>query len=494
MPANVIPIPKRFERGEGTVILDPSWGLNNLGADKRVIEHYSIKLSLAPRKKNQNITLRRTNMSNGEESYDLEIKPNSIIVSAQTERGFLFALQTLGSLKSGDNLPACMVNDWPSLPMRGILLDLSVLREIDAEGVISVLSAASRYKLNRVILDYGDRFPYAEMEDEQVAGKFTKDEIERISRTGLELALDLAPVVRTLKGLGFVLRQRRYAELREPPGPDGRNDQVCPSNPASLKLVTAMGEQILKAHRARMVVLGGNDSQQLGNCPECRKLADEKGPGWLFADYVNRVSNSLLRRSRRPIVFDDIISRWPDALETLDKRTYILYRDYWTTKPSTPLLAARFARTNQADIVYDARWRDEWAGDLGDLDDRILKAFADVHGEPKRLEETLGREFLNKFRNYLGANYPKYITGFPYINYYKDQGFQVIGMPALLADVKQDLRHDLPHFERFFHNIKAFARRVKDEGELGVVSAAVNDWPHETMLHGIVATAQFAWR
>ena len=124
----------------------------------------------------------------------------------------------------------------------------------------------------------------------------------------------------------------------------------------------------------------------------------------------------------------------------------------------------------------------------------MLKAFADVHGEPRHLEETLGHDFLVKFRSFLGPNYPKYITGFPYLGIYKDKGFRIIGSPGLLADAREDLRYNLPHFERFFHNIKSFAGRIKEEGQFGVISAATNDWPSETLLQGIIATAQFGWR
>jgi len=493
MPANLIPTPKKFEPSEGKVVLDPSWGLNNVGADKNVLERFSIKLSLAPRKKNKNITLRKTTMNNGEESYDLEIKPNAIVVSAQTERGFLYALQTLLVLKTGQDLPACMINDWPSLSVRGIQLDLGVLREMDIEEVIALLQAAARFKLNRVVMDYGDRFPYSQLEAE-VPGMFTPDEIQRIVRVGGDLGLEIVPFVPTLGALGFVLRQRKYAELREPPGPDGRVEQICPSKKGSLELVKAMGEEICKAHRSRFIHFGGSDTNQLGICEECARRAGESGLGTLFAEYMNSVIAALGRRNRTPIIFDDIISRYPEAMEKLDKQAIIMYRDFWTTQKAGPIVVARYHREDKPAIVYDSRWRDEWAADLGDLENRVLKSFADVHGEPKHLEESLGYDFLVKFRNYLGPNYPKYITGFPYIGFYKEQGFKVIGSPGMLADARADLRHNLPHFERFFHNIKSFARRIKDEQQLGIISAATNDWPFETMLQGIIATAQFGWR
>jgi len=493
MPASMIPTPKRFSSTEGKVVLDPTWGLNNLGADRNVLERFSIKLSLAPRSKSKNITLRKTNMSHGEDAYDLEIKPNSIIVSAQTERGFLFALQTLLLLKTGQDLPACMINDWPSLAIRGIQLDLGVMREMDVEAVISILQACARFKLNRVVMDYGDRFPYSQLETE-VPGMFTPDEIQRLVRVGGDLGLEIVPFVPTLGGLGFVLRQRKYADLREPPGPDGRIEQICPSKSESLALVKAMGEEICKAHRSRLIHLGGCDTHQLGICDECARRAKEGGVGKLFADYMNSVASALARRGRSAIVYDDILCRFPEALEDLNKNVLVMYRDYWTTKAEGPLVVAPYSREGMAPIVYDSRWREQWAADLGDLENRVLKSFADVHGEPKHLEESLGRDFLVKFRKYLGPNYPKYVTGFPYIAFYKDNGFRVIGSPGLLADATVDLRHNLPHFERFFHNIKSFAGRIKEEEQLGIISAATNDWPPETMLHGIIATAQFGWR
>ena len=493
MAAHVIPTPKHFEPAGSSVRLDFSWGLSNKGVERAVEEAYSIKLSLVPRPKTRNITLRKTTMTKGPEAYDLEIKPNSIVVSAQTDAGFLYALHTLMALRTGQDLPACMLNDWPTLAVRGILLDLSVLRELDVEGVVSLLEAACALKLNRVFLDYGDRFPYS-MLDKDVPGQFTLEEIDRILRTAAGLELILVPVARTLGGLGFALKKREYAQLREPPGSDGRNDQICPSKPQSVELVRNMGEELIKAHHARFVHMGGAETNQLFVCEECRAQAQKEGEGSVFAEYMNNLYNSMVRRNRTAIIWDDIISRHPDALKKLDNKIMIMYRDFWTTKTEAPLVVARYARQGASEIAYDSRWRGEWKADLGDLENRILQSFADVHGEPKHLEESLGQEFLLKFRNYLGPNYPKYITAFPYIGFYKAAGFQVIGSPGALADVGRDLRHNLPHFERFLHNIKTFAQRVADEGQAGIVSAVLDDWPPETLFHGLIATAQFAWR
>lgn len=92
----------------------------------------------------------------------------------------------------------------------------------------------------------------------------------------------------------------------------------------------------------------------------------------------------------------------------------------------------------------------------------------------------------------MGCGFPKHISSFPYIRFYQDKGFRVIGGPTSLGDCLDD-EYELPNFTRFIANIREFSKAVVREKAEGIITTAWWNFPPEILLPGLVAASQFSW-
>lgn len=80
------------------------------------------------------------------------------------------------------------------------------------------------------------------------------------SLTGV--GLEVIPLVQTFGHLEFVLKNHKYADLREQQDDLG---SICPSNPDSLPLIKSIVDQVLELHPGiKMIHLGGDEVWKLG--------------------------------------------------------------------------------------------------------------------------------------------------------------------------------------------------------------------------------------
>lgn len=79
------------------------------------------------------------------EKYSIDIRPDSITLTARDERGFFYAKQTLAQLP--DTLACGTITDYPDMSYRGVMFDIArhFTPKEDIECLIDVLSA---YKIN----------------------------------------------------------------------------------------------------------------------------------------------------------------------------------------------------------------------------------------------------------------------------------------------------------------------------------------------------------
>jgi len=108
-----------------------------------------------------------TGQNLGNEGYTMEVKPSAIVISANTEAGFFYAVQSLRQLLPASvfsqtlqknemwSIPSLSIRDYPRFSYRGLLLDVS--RHFFSPAQIKrVIDLMSLYKLNRLHLHLTD--------------------------------------------------------------------------------------------------------------------------------------------------------------------------------------------------------------------------------------------------------------------------------------------------------------------------------------------------
>ena len=61
----------------------------------------------------------------GEEEYVLKIDEGQIKILASTKKGAFYATQTLVQLLEEEKIQCCLINDYPLIKTRGVMLDIS---------------------------------------------------------------------------------------------------------------------------------------------------------------------------------------------------------------------------------------------------------------------------------------------------------------------------------------------------------------------------------
>ena len=92
----------------------------------------------------------------GEEAYKIDVAKNEIIIQGGSYRALVYGSNTLLQLSKSENrIPLGTIEDGPSYPYRGVMIDLSRSWH-DVETLKQVISLASWYKLNYVQLHLTD--------------------------------------------------------------------------------------------------------------------------------------------------------------------------------------------------------------------------------------------------------------------------------------------------------------------------------------------------
>ena len=479
-PAEIIPTPKLSSfTGEG-VQLGPGWGVvdesRTTGIGRRAAELFA----LPQETRASNVTCSR-DTALGSEAYRVDIAPQGVTVTAGAHRGFLHALSTLRQLRDGPCLPVGSAADYPRLGMRGIQLMFECFRQLDIDGVLALLDTAAKLKLNTVLLEFGDRFPFEKHAAIRAPSAFTRAEVRRMVEHAQANGIEAIPLLQSLGHLNYMLRHDAYADVREE---DEKRQQMCPSNDRSFALYTELAEEVLDLFPGcTNMHIGADETRQLGVCPRC--AASSKGE--LYARHTNKVCEWLSARGITPIIWDDMLCAHPDAMEALHPSAAIMYWDYWTTAVPSPLLVARYDRAGKRAIVCDERWSDEWRTELDSTTAGVLDHFAG----PVRLEDDLTGNYMTVYGDYLGESLPKFIRAFPYLEYYQDKGRRVIGGPSCSGN--RSMWYTLPPFPRHNENIKSFADRCIEAGAAGLITTAWYNRLPELLYHGMIVTAESTW-
>ena len=90
--------------------------------------------------------------------YKISLMDGETAITAADEDGAFYASVTLDNIKrncGGNTIPTGTVEDWPDLPYRGLMLDVS-RNFTTKENILKLIDILAHYKVNRLHLHFGD--------------------------------------------------------------------------------------------------------------------------------------------------------------------------------------------------------------------------------------------------------------------------------------------------------------------------------------------------
>lgn len=250
------------------------------------------------------------------EGYRLRIGPSGVDVTHGDPAGRFYADQTLAQLAhvNDGRLPAGEIDDWPDLPVRGVMLDVSRDKVPTLHTLEALIDRLAGWKVNQVQLYIEHTFAYRGRDEVwRDASPFTADEIRRLDAYCRDRFVELVPNQNCLGHMERWLKHPTYAHLAA--NPDGWRDPtgrmrppttIDPVNPESLTLVRGLLAELLPCFTSSWVHVGLDEPWELG--PE------------RFGDYL-----AFLRGLRaapeldghEALMWGDIVAHHPDQLESI---------------------------------------------------------------------------------------------------------------------------------------------------------------------------------
>ena len=292
-----------------------------------------------------------TDRTLGGEDYRMFIKDGKVTVTAASERGFLYAGQTLMQLRNAEGkYPDVEIRDWPRFGHRGLLLDCS-RHFFSIEEIRKVLDVMALHKLNvlhwhltddqgwRIEIDSWPRLTEVGAwrtgnrlgrggtdigpDNEPYGGFYTKEELRSVVGYASSLGIDIMPEI-DLPG-HMLSALASYPELGCTGGPYAvmayggiSQDVLCAGNEKTYKFIEDVLTEVMDVFPYEYVHIGGDEcpKNRWEACHKCQTRikalgiksdADHTAEQLLQGYVTKRIGKFLKEHGRRMVGWDEIL-------------------------------------------------------------------------------------------------------------------------------------------------------------------------------------------
>jgi hypothetical protein len=270
----------------------------------------------------------RRNASLPAQGYRLSMRPDGVQIDAADDAGEAYARSTLAQL--GAELPGGVIEDWPDLPVRGVMLDVSRDKVPTLATLEALIDRLASWKINQVQLYVEHTFAYR---DHGVvwaqADPYTAEEIRRLDAFCRERHVELVPNQNCLGHWERWLKHEPYRRLAV--SPDGWTDNrgrlrepttLDPSNPSSLAIVRSLLAELLPNFGSRRVNVGLDEPWELRES----RMQD-------YLEYVLRLRDAPELDGYEMLMWGDIVANHPEWITKLADGVTILEWGYEASHP-----------------------------------------------------------------------------------------------------------------------------------------------------------------
>ena len=394
-----------------------------------------------------------------DERYRLDLAPKRIELSAATTTGIIRGVQTLRQLAHEGECDACVIEDAPTLAIRGFHIDFRP-KSYRLDTLLETIGRLAELKYNCLLIEWENKFPFKSHPEIVHPEALTWDDIKQLKAACAKYAIEIIPLVQTLGHLEHALHIDAHADLREVPDDVA---EICPLKDDAVRFVTDLVRDIVDGHpESRFVHVGSDEAYVMGTCPACKANCEEIGRSAHFINHMKKVAQVVIDAGKKPIMWNDMLIHHPEAIALLPKEMVMLDWHYHTF----------------------GVWCDEI--DAGWHPDGVIRADNwEKVPEPRRTE--FGPYYVGRH-----PSDPKKLRSFPYTKYFMDKGFDVIAGPSSCCH--QDPGTN-PNISTRVPNCWGFAASAALDGALGCIltSWEVRRHPWQVQWYPIAVCAETSW-
>ncbi|HBE04024.1 MAG: hypothetical protein A2096_06850 [Spirochaetes bacterium GWF1_41_5] len=396
------------------------------------------------------------------EEYRIILDKKRISLAAVSAEGLLRAAATLAQiLVMNRRPPCCRISDWPDIGMRMFHLDLKTV-PLDKKYIRKFIIMLAGMKINFLLMEYEDKFPFRHFPDIAVGSAYTPGELAELQSLCSLLGVEIIPLVQSYGHLEYILKHDRFRHLRED---DLAINECCGTNDEAKKLILGMMEEVIAAHPGlHYFHIGGDEPFRARFCPRCRNIIDQYGKDELYSRHINPIIEFIRQKGLMPILWDDMIATHPGIAGKLKKP---LILNYWNYLEKTDTASELLVRG--------------------------IPGMIKTEEAQKKLSPSLYQMYEKYWKC---PGFPRKGKTFSLTGFYHDQGYEVIGAGAARRSLGNPM-----DFRELSENMHWFSKRIREYGEKGILAtswAASNSlarpashWEYYHLPHA--AAAEHAW-
>jgi len=275
------------------------------------------------------------------EAYAVNVTSEGAEIRANSSAGLFCGVQTLLQLAEGSGaeatFPEVEIRDWPSLPYRGIMMDMShgplpteneVKRQID---FLAQWKANQYYFYSEASIELKG---YSVLNDD---ARFSQEKVRRIVAYARERHIDVVPCVELYGHLHDLLRVERYADLGALP--HGR--ELDPRNPHVATLLDDWIGQLTDIFPSGFFHVGMDETWEISRAA----AAKDTSPDQLYIEQLQRVAELVRQHGKTMLVWSDMLAKYPSLISKIPPGTIVVpwgydatvYEPYWAPFASLPM-------------------------------------------------------------------------------------------------------------------------------------------------------------
>ena len=279
------------------------------------------------------------------QGYRLHIPSSGpVVVEGHDPAGIFYGVCTLAQIleQAGPSgqLPCLEVQDWPDIPARGVMLDVSRDKVYRMETIYELVDRLASWKINQLQLYTEHTFAYRNHPEVwQHASPFTGDEILALDAYCQERFVELVPNQNSFGHMHRWLVYPRYADLAEthaeihmPWGIFKGPFSLAPEHPGSMELINSLYDELLPHFSSRMFNVGCDETFDLGQGAS-REICAQRGTGRVYLDFLLKIYETVHRRGFTMQFWGDIILQHPELVPLLPRDVIALSWGYEATHP-----------------------------------------------------------------------------------------------------------------------------------------------------------------
>ncbi|MFX0103839.1 MAG: family 20 glycosylhydrolase, partial [Candidatus Hodarchaeota archaeon] len=290
-----------------------------------------------------------------DQGYYLKVTTEAISIISSSIMGFFNAVMTFQqaghhftaemdeeSKKISILIPEFDIHDYPDLKLRAVHLDLKhQLHSLDY--LKDHLRLLAKFKINAVIWEWEDKFPFKKRPEIKHPLAFTSSETAELMELCQMYGIESIPLVQTYGHLEFVLKLDKYKHLNEdqdkPFDPNHTLD-ICALHDDTIPFLEDIISDVMSYHpRSRFFHIGGDEVYTIGTCEKCKEFVEKhgggddiKGKSKLYIQHVNKIIKIVKGYGKIPMIWHDYLLKYPTFLDELDKDVVIVYWRYGKDK------------------------------------------------------------------------------------------------------------------------------------------------------------------